>query len=53
MSARLFHPSVSLAVAALAGWRAMQFKAASLVRPSTLRRARTQVVRLITVVAGH
>jgi hypothetical protein len=31
----------------------MHVKAASLVRPSTLRRAQTGVVRLITVVAGH
>jgi hypothetical protein len=53
MSTRLSNPSVSLAFVAQASWRAMQASAASLVRPSTLRRARTQVVRLITVVAGH
>jgi hypothetical protein len=53
MSTWLFNPSVSFAVAAQAGWRAMHLKAASLVRPSTLRRAQTRMVRLITVVAGH
>jgi hypothetical protein len=53
MSTWLSNQSVSFAVVALASWRAMQLKAASLVRPSTLRRAQSQMVRLITVVAGH
>ncbi|HEY9025276.1 MAG TPA: hypothetical protein VIP05_13315 [Burkholderiaceae bacterium] len=53
MSTWLSNQSGSFAVVALAGWRAMHHKAASLVRPSTLRRAQTQMVRLITVVAGH
>ena len=53
MSAWLSHQSMSLSVVALSGWRAMHLKAASLVRPSTLRRAQTRMVRLITVVAGH
>ena len=45
--------SVSLALCVATGVRAVQFKAVSLTRPSTLRRAQSQVVRLITVVAGH
>lgn len=53
MSAWLSNQSVSLSVVAHASWRAMHLKAASLVGPATLRRAQTQVVRLITVVAGH
>lgn len=53
MSAWLSNQSGSVAVVALAGWRAMHLKAAALVRPSTLRRAQTQVVRLVTVIAGH
>jgi hypothetical protein len=53
MSTWLSNQSVSLSVVALASWRAMHHKASSLVRPATLRRAQTQVVRLITVVAGH
>jgi len=53
MSSWLSHPSLSLSVVAHASWRAMHVRAASLVRPSTLRRAQTGVVRLITVVAGH
>ena len=53
MSTWLSNHSMSLAMIAPAGWRAMQIKAASLVRPSTLRRARTRMVRLITIVAGH
>jgi hypothetical protein len=53
MSTWLSNQSVSLSVVALARWRAMHVKAASLVRPSTLRRAQTGMVRLITVVAGH
>ena len=53
MSTWLSNQSVSLSVVALASWRAMHVRAASLVRPSTLRRAQTGMVRLITVVAGH
>lgn len=53
MSAWLSHQSMSFSVVAQASWRAMHLRAASLVAPSTLRRAQTQVVRLITVVAGH
>jgi hypothetical protein len=45
--------SVSLALCVATGVRAMHFKAVSLTRPPSLRRARAQVVRLITVVAGH
>jgi hypothetical protein len=44
---------VSLALCVATGVRAMQFKAASLTRPPSLRKARARVVRLITVVAGH
>ena len=53
MSAWLSNQSVSWSVVAQASWRAMHQKAASLVGPSTLRRAQTRMVRLITVVAGH
>jgi hypothetical protein len=53
MSMWLSNQSVSLAVIVATGWRAMHCKAASLAHPSTLRRAQSQVVRLITVVAGH
>ena len=53
MSMWLSNQSVSLAVIVATGWRAMHYKAASLARPSTLRRARSRMVRLITVVAGH
>jgi hypothetical protein len=35
------------------GVRAVQWRALSLTHPSTLRHAQEQVVRLITVVAGH
>jgi len=35
------------------GVRAVQCRALSLTRASTLRHAQEQVVRLITVVAGH
>ena len=45
--------SVSVAVLLAGGLRVMQHGAQSLVSPATLRRAQTQVVRLITVVAGH
>ena len=53
MSMWLSNQSVSLAVIVATGWRVMYCKAASLAHPSTLRRAQSQVVRLITVVAGH
>jgi hypothetical protein len=46
------HP-VNLAQSLATGMRSMQSKAVSLTRPPSLRRARAQVVRLITVVAGH
>ncbi|MEP6504858.1 MAG: hypothetical protein ABJD97_16070 [Betaproteobacteria bacterium] len=45
--------SLSLALCVVTGVRAMQFKAQALTHPSTLRRAQSRVVRLITVVAGH
>ena len=53
MSMWLSNQSVSVALVVAGGLRVMQQGALSLVRPSTLRRAQTQVVRLITVVAGH
>ncbi|MEO5689106.1 MAG: hypothetical protein ABIR54_17235 [Burkholderiaceae bacterium] len=53
MSMWLSNQSVSLAVIVAASWRVMHDRAALLAHPSTLRRAQTQVVRLITVVAGH
>jgi hypothetical protein len=53
MSMWLNNQSLSLALVVTAGLRAMQVGASSLVRPATLRRAQTQAVRLITLVAGH
>ncbi len=53
MSMWLSNQSLSLAVIAVTGWRAMHLRAAALAHPSTLRRAQSQVMRLITVVAGH
>ncbi len=53
MSMWLSNQSLSLAVIVATGWRVVHHKAAALARPSTLRRARSQVARLITVVAGH
>jgi len=49
----LSNQSVSLSLLVAGGLRALQQGAVSLASPATLRRARTQVVRLITVVAGH
>jgi len=53
MSMWLSNQSVSVAVLAVAGLRAVQTGALSLVAPATLRRAHAQVMRVITVVAGH
>ena len=53
MSMWLSNQSVSLSLLVAGGLRVMQHGASSLASPATLRRARTQVVRLITVVAGH
>lgn len=53
MSMWLSNQSSSVALLVIAGVRAVQMGALSLARPATLRRAQTQVVRLITVVAGH
>ena len=53
MSAWWSTPSATLALCVVTGVRALQFKAMSLARPSSLRRARAGVVRIITVVAGH
>ena len=53
MSMWLSNQSVSLASFVATGVRAVHLGALSLARPATLRRAKGQVVRLITVVAGH
>jgi hypothetical protein len=53
MSKFLSHQSVNLATFVATGMRAVQMGALSLSHPATLRRAKGQVVRLITVVAGH
>ena len=53
MSMWLSNQSSSLSMVVVAGVRAMQLGALSLVRPATRRRVRSGVVRLITVVAGH
>ncbi len=53
MSMWLSNQSVSVAVLAVASFRAMQSGALSLVAPPMRRRARAQALRLITMVAGH
>jgi hypothetical protein len=53
MSMWLSNQSLSLSMVVIAGLRAMQLAALQLVRPATLRRAQSGVLRLITVVAGH
>jgi hypothetical protein len=53
MSMWLSHQSVNLASLVASGVLAVQHGAKSLARPATLRRAQGQVVRLITLVAGH
>ena len=53
MTMWLSNQSVSLALSVVTRVRAVHVAARSLARPATLRRAQTQVVRLITVVAGH
>jgi hypothetical protein len=53
MSMWISNQSVSLALTLATGLRAVQLGALALARPSTLRRAQSGVVRLITVVAGH
>ncbi len=53
MSMWLSNQSMSVAVLLAGGLRVVQHGAQSLLSPSTMRRAQTQVVRLITVVAGH
>ena len=53
MSMWLSNQSVNLSLCVATGVRAVHLGVRSLARPSTLRRAQSQVVRLITVVAGH
>lgn len=53
MSMWISNQSVSLALLLATGLRVVQHGASSLASPATLRRARSGVVRLITVVAGH
>jgi len=53
MSMWLSNQSVSVSLLMVAGLRAVQHGATSLASPAALRRAQDQVVRLITVVAGH
>jgi len=53
MTMWLSNQSVGLALTVMTGLRTMQTGALRLVRPAVLRRARTQAVRLITLVAGH
>jgi hypothetical protein len=53
MSMWLSNQSASVALLLAGGLRAVQHGATSLASPAALRRAQTQVVRLITVVAGH
>ncbi len=53
MTMWLNNQSLGLTLSVMAGLRALQVGALSLVRPATLRRAQTGAVRLITLVAGH
>jgi len=53
MSMWISNQSVGLAVFVVAGLRVAQHGLVSLVSPPALRRARSGVLRLITVVAGH
>jgi hypothetical protein len=53
MSMWLSNQSLSVGLLLAGGLRVVQHGAASLVSPSTMRRARTGFVRLVTVVAGH
>jgi hypothetical protein len=53
MSMWLSNQSVSVALLVAGGLRVVQHGVTSLASPARLRRAQTQVVRLITVVAGH
>ena len=53
MSMWLSNQSVSVALLLTGGLRVVQHGALSLVSPSTMRRAQTQFMRVITVVAGH
>lgn len=53
MTMWLNNQSMGVALFVVTGLRTMQTGALSLVRPATLRRAQTQAVRLITLVAGH
>jgi hypothetical protein len=53
MSMWLSNQSLSLALLAGAGCRAVQSGALSLVAPAALRRAQAGMLKLITVVAGH
>lgn len=45
--------SVNLTLVLTSGFHFLQRRAESLADPRSLRRARAQVVRFITVVAGH
>jgi hypothetical protein len=45
--------AVSMALCVATGVRMVHSRAVSLTKPPALRHARDQVVRLITVVAGH
>jgi len=53
MSMWLSNQSVSVAVVAVASLRAAQSGVLSLVAPAMRRRAGAQLLRLVTVVAGH
>ena len=53
MSMWLSNQSVSLSLLVVGGLRVVQHGALSLASPATLRRAQSQALRLITVVAGH
>ena len=53
MSMWLSNQSVSVVLLVAGGLRVVQHGAVSLVSPSTLRRAQSRFMRLITVVAGH
>ena len=53
MSMWISNQSVGLTLGVLALARALQLRARALAHPSTLRRAQSGMLRVITVVAGH
>ena len=53
MSMWISNQSVSMALLLVGGLRVMQQGTLSLFSPSTMRRAQTGLLRVVTLVAGH